>query len=195
MAHVPDGPHRADVRSGAPLPALRERARPLRDRALHEGEGQALRRAGPAPGRGEISRRRVLDRRHRHLSLGRALRVAQDGLEQFSQRKTLVRRDRREARGEARDGGSFLNQPFLAYLTRKALISSILSCGSSGGWRLPTTIFIHSLLYSIRLTTPGHSDALYRCGSGSTWHCWQAGLNDWPSGRLIAGYFLGSSGR
>jgi len=46
--------------------------------------------------RGEISRRRVLDRRHRHLSLGRALRVAQDGLEQFSQRKTLVRRDRRE---------------------------------------------------------------------------------------------------
>src|SRR5882724_11066248 len=41
MADAPDGPHRPDVRPGAPLPALRKRARPLRDRALHEGKRQA----------------------------------------------------------------------------------------------------------------------------------------------------------
>src|SRR5258706_5512066 len=51
-------------------------------------------------------------------------------------------------------------QPFLAYLIRKVLISSILSCSSSGGWRLPTTMFIHSMFFSMRATTAGHSDAL-----------------------------------
>ncbi len=45
---------------------------------------------------------------HRHLSLGRAPRVAQDRLERLSQRETLVRRDRCETAGQARDGGSVL---------------------------------------------------------------------------------------
>src|ERR1700704_5333938 len=51
------------------------------------------------------------------------------------------------------------------------------------GW-LPTTRFIHSMFFSMRATTDGHSDALWRCGSGSTWHCWQASLNDWASGKF-----------
>src|SRR5256885_10034977 len=139
MADVPDGPHRADVRPGAPFPAFGERAGALRHRALHEGEGPSLRSSRPAPGRGGIPRRRVFDRRYRHLSLGRALRVAQDRLERFSKREALVRRDRREAGGEARNGRAFLNQPLRAYLARKALISSILSCGSSGSWRVSPT--------------------------------------------------------
>src|SRR5712691_579183 len=195
VADVPDGPRRADVRPGAPFPARGERAGPLRDRALYEGEGPALRRARPAPGGSRVSRRRILDRRHRYLPLGRALRVAQDRFERLAQRETLVQRDQCKAGGKTRNGGAFLNQPFLAYLTRNALISSILSCGWSGSRRLPTTRFIHSMFFSMRVTTAGHSEAVWRRGSGSTWHCWQASLNDRPSGRSTAGYLLGSSAR
>src|SRR3981081_3167338 len=72
-----------------PAPYAIERYTKEKDRPY----GGAARRRG----REKIPRRRVFDRRHRHLSLGRALRMAQDGFEQLSQRKTLVRRDRREA--------------------------------------------------------------------------------------------------
>ena len=48
----------------------------------------------------------ILDRRHRHLSMGRALRVAQGGPERLSRGEALVRPDRRAARGAGRDEGA-----------------------------------------------------------------------------------------
>jgi GST-like protein len=81
-----------------------------------------------------------------------------------------------------------------ALRARKALISSTRSCGSSGGWRLPTTRFIHSMFFCMRATTSGHSAAVCRRGSGSTWHCWQASRKDRASGRFT-GVRRGSSGR
>src|SRR6478752_3804713 len=74
-----------------------------------------------------------------------------------------------------------------AYLRRKALISSTLSCGSpaarsSAGW-VPTTRFIQSMFSRIRATTAGHSRAVCRFGSGRTWHWLQARRNASPEGR------------
>ena len=47
-----------------------------------------------------------------------------------------------------------------AYLARKALIASILSCGSPGTGCVPTTRFIHSMFSCMRATTAGHSFAV-----------------------------------
>ena len=52
--------------------ALRARADPVRDRSLHQ-RGQAhLQRDRQAPGRSAVPRRRLLDRRHRDLSVAAA---------------------------------------------------------------------------------------------------------------------------
>src|SRR6185503_4821228 len=76
----------------------------------------------------------------------------------------------------------------LAYFCRKALISSTRSWGSPAAWLnegwLPTTRFIHSMLSCIRATTAGHSFAVWRLGSGSTWHWLQARRNASPEGAL-----------
>jgi hypothetical protein len=46
-----------------------------------------------------IRRRRLLDRRHRDLAVGLALRVADVDLNQYPEREALVRRDRQPAGG------------------------------------------------------------------------------------------------
>ena len=50
VADVPDGRRRPDARPGAPLPHLRAREDPLRDRPLHQRGQAPVRRDGPAPG-------------------------------------------------------------------------------------------------------------------------------------------------
>jgi hypothetical protein len=61
---------------------------------------------------------------------------------------------------------------------RNRMISSVRSCGSKGLCWLPTTRFIHCMFCSMRSTTAGHCCAVWRCGSGNTWHCLQASRND-----------------
>ncbi len=72
VADVPDGRRRSDARPGASLPALRAREDRVRDQALHQRGEAPVRRDGPPARRGRLLRRRVLDRRHRDLSRGRA---------------------------------------------------------------------------------------------------------------------------
>ena len=78
MADVPDGRRRPDVRAGSSFPARGQGAGAVRDRALHQGKGPPVRRAGQATGRARVPRRRIFDRRHCDLSVGCALRMAQD---------------------------------------------------------------------------------------------------------------------
>ena len=54
--------------------------------------------------RSRLCRRRLLDRRYRHLAVDLALRLADGGLRRLSQREALVFGDRGAARGQARLG-------------------------------------------------------------------------------------------
>ena len=84
-------------------------------------------------------------------------------IEQREQREPGHRRERQDARRDEQqqpaakwDAGPHGR----AYFFRKALISSILSCGSPGTGCVPTTRFIHSMFSCMRATTAGHCLAL-----------------------------------
>src|SRR5690606_11733015 len=104
MADVPDGRSRADVRADAPLSPCREGARAVRDRTLYARDPAALRRARRSARQTRPPRRRILDRRHRDLSVGRAVRMAQGESRRLPERAALVRRAVEAPGRRARDG-------------------------------------------------------------------------------------------
>ena len=87
---------------GAPLREIQPGQGALRRGALPDGGAPALRRARPAPSAGRVSRRQLFDRRHGHLALDLALRVADRRYEQVSQRAALVQGDRGAPGGSRR---------------------------------------------------------------------------------------------
>src|SRR5690349_15958910 len=106
MAHVADGGRGPDVRAGASLHPREEGRDPVWHRALCQRGEAPLRRRRPAPCFARVLRRRVQHRRHRHLSLDGAARVAPRRPRRVSAREALVRRDRQAARGRQGHGGA-----------------------------------------------------------------------------------------
>ncbi len=70
-----DGRARTDVRTGKPLPPLRAGEDRVRHSAVHRRSQPPLRRDGHPVSRPRVPGRRVLDRRHGVVALGRALRT------------------------------------------------------------------------------------------------------------------------
>ena len=68
--YLADGQPRTDGRAEPSLRALRAGQASLCDRPLRERDGSPLSRARPAPCGSCVPRRRILDRRHRELSVG-----------------------------------------------------------------------------------------------------------------------------
>ena len=112
------------------------------------------------------------------------------------QRDARGRRERHDARRREQEQPSpqRLHQR-RAYFRRKALISSIRSCGSPGTGCEPTTRFIHSMFSCMRATTLGHSSAVWRLGSGSTWHWLHAEPEGLARGPVDLGIALRIEGR
>ena len=103
VAHVPDGQHRADARPDPSLPPLRAGEDPLRRRPLQQRGQAALRRPRHAPeGERVRRRRRIHDRRHRHLPVAALMAEPGHRLGRLPARQGLVRpRSRRGRRCSA----------------------------------------------------------------------------------------------
>src|ERR1051325_8170375 len=99
MVNVADGRTGADLRADPPLREIQQGQGALRRGALPEGDAPPLRRPRPPPRRRGVHGRRLFHRRHPHLALGVALRVADGRSEPISQRQALVSCDREAARG------------------------------------------------------------------------------------------------
>src|SRR3990170_3592392 len=105
MADVPDGWGWSDIRPGEFFLSLAGESS-LRHRAFSQRSAAALQGSRQGVGPAGISRWRIFDRRHRHLSLGLAPRGSSSQTGRVSQREALVRCAFGAARGATGNGGA-----------------------------------------------------------------------------------------
>src|SRR5262249_25149331 len=135
MVDVADGRTRSHVRSGPPLREIQQGQGALCRGALLHGVARVLRRARP-PARGSrLRRRRIFHRRHRHLALGLALRMADGRPQPLSQREAVVHHHRQAAGGaeglQGAQGRRRSSDPDMTVLRPLALCVAALVLGSA----------------------------------------------------------------
>src|SRR5262245_6125245 len=133
MADVADGRPRSDVRPSPPLREVQQGQGALCRGALSQGSAPALRRARPQARGPRLRRRRLFHRRHRHLALGLALRMADGRPQPLPQRQAMVHHHRQAAGGaeglQGPEGRGRNSDPVMTLLRPLALCAAALVLG------------------------------------------------------------------